>query len=85
VSRHAHLRTTHDDPDTVAAALRPDNTPEMRTRVVDGAVVTEIDRDRTGGLATTVDDYLVNLRVAERVATAARRTDTKQTDTTHDT
>ncbi|MFB6160836.1 MAG: KEOPS complex subunit Pcc1 [Haloferacaceae archaeon] len=85
MTRRARLRTAHDDPETVAAAVRPDNTPELRTRVADGRVVTEVERDRTGGLATTVDDYLVNVRVAERVAAAARDTDAEPTDTTHDT
>lgn len=69
--RRARVRTAHSDPETVAAALRPDDTPSMTTRVVDGAVVTEIARDRTGGLRSTVDDYLVNLRVAERIVRAA--------------
>ena len=51
----------------VAAAVRPDNTDEMSTTVEDGAVVTTIERDSTGGLRTTVDDYLTNLTVAQRV------------------
>lgn len=69
--RRARVRTAHADPEPVAAALRPDDTPSMTTRAVDGAVVTEIARDRTGGLRSTLDDYLVNLRVAERVVRAA--------------
>lgn len=73
--RRARIRTSHDDPETVAAALRPDDTPSMATRVEDGAVVTEIGRERTGGLRSTVDDYLVNLRVADRVVRAARGPD----------
>ena len=65
--RRARLRTGHDRPDVVAAAVRPDNTDEMSTTVEDGAVVTTIERDSTGGLRTTVDDYLTNLTVAQRV------------------
>lgn len=34
-SRRVTIRTTHDRPDLVAAALEPDNTDEMTTRVVD--------------------------------------------------
>jgi len=67
VKRTATVRTTHDRPEVVAAALRPDNTSEMSTRVDGGAVVTTIERDSTGGLRTTVDDYLTNLTVAQRV------------------
>ena len=64
--RRARLRTGHDRPDVVAAAVRPDNTDEMSTTVEDGAVVTTIERDSTGGLRTTADDYLANLTVAQR-------------------
>ena len=68
--RRATIRTTHDDPDLVARALRPDNTDEMETTVDGGAVVTRIDRETTGGLHSTVDDYVVNLEVAVDVAHA---------------
>jgi len=78
-SRRAFLRTTHDDPAVVAAAVRPDHTEEMTTRVEDGAVVTTVERDSTGGLAATVDDYVVNLTVAQRAVQAAKRT--SDTDT----
>ncbi len=102
----------HADPETIAAAIAPDNTDEMRTRVerfrddgpgdggaadetkmtdtagatettdaadvsatpdaADAVVVTTIERDSTSGLHSTVDDTLVNLAVADRVATLAR-------------
>ncbi|MES3516156.1 MAG: KEOPS complex subunit Pcc1 [Natronomonas sp.] len=66
--RRATIRTAHDDPETVAAALSPDNTDEMSTTVDDGRVVTRIDRQSSGGLRTTADDYLRGLIVADRVA-----------------
>ena len=65
--RRATVRTTHDRPEVIAAALRPDNTAEMSTRVDGRTVVTTIERDSTGGLRTTVDDYVTNLQVAQRV------------------
>ena len=71
--RRARLRTEHDRPDVVAAAVRPDNTDEMSTTVEDGAVVTTIERDSTGGLRTTVDDYVTNLTVAQRVTDTTTR------------
>lgn len=84
--RRARIRTSHDDPGAVAAALSPDDTPSMTTRVEGGAVVTEIARDRTSGLRSTVDDYLVNLRVADRVVRAAGALDGTDDETdTHDT
>ncbi|WP_276272428.1 KEOPS complex subunit Pcc1 [Haloarcula litorea] len=69
--RRATLRTTHGSADAaerVAAALRPDNTDEMTTRVDGDAVVTTVERESTGGLQSTVDDYVVNLRVAAQLA-----------------
>jgi hypothetical protein len=64
----ATVSTTHADAATVAAALEPDNTDEMRTRVEDVRVVTTVGRDSPGGLRSTVDDYVVNLGVADRIA-----------------
>lgn len=84
--RRARLRTTHAEAgaETVAAAVRPDNAPSMTTRVdADAeAVVTTIERARTGGLAASVDDYVVNVTVADRVARSALEgaTDTERRD-----
>ena len=75
--RRAEIRTEHDHPEAVAAALRPDNTAQMRTRTEPGAVVTTIERETTGGLRSTVDDYVVNLDVAERTTRDATRHDTQ--------
>jgi hypothetical protein len=65
----ATIRTSHDRPELIAAALAPDNTDEMSTRVAsDGStVVTTIERGTTGGLRTTADDYVANLTVAQRI------------------
>ncbi|GAB7093713.1 KEOPS complex subunit Pcc1 [Halolamina litorea] len=74
--RHeATLSTTHDDPGVVAAALAPDNTDAMTTAVDGDAVRTTIAREGAGGLAASVDDYLVNLTVADAVSETARDTD----------
>ncbi|WP_135819978.1 KEOPS complex subunit Pcc1 [Halostella litorea] len=69
--RRATIRTELDRPALVAAAVTPDNTSEMTTRVEGDAVVTRIERETTGGLRSTVDDYVVNVDVATRVAQAA--------------
>ncbi|WP_066414594.1 KEOPS complex subunit Pcc1 [Halorubrum aethiopicum] len=71
-SRTAAVRTTHADADLVAAALAPDDTDSMAVRVDGGAIDCRIERPTTGGLRSTVDDYVVNLRVAERVIERAR-------------
>lgn len=70
--RQATIRTTHEDAETaarIAAALAPDNTAEMTTTVEEATVETTIDRETTGGLAATVDDYVVNLSVAVQLST----------------
>lgn len=73
-TRRAVLTTTHADAAAVAASLTPDNTDSMSTTVEGSTVRTTIDRDRTGGLQSSVDDYVVNLAVAEAVIeTAADR------------
>ena len=74
-ARAATFETRHADADaaaTVAAALAPDNTPQMRTDVDGDVVRTRIERDTTGGLHATADDYLVNVFVADTVVTSAR-------------
>ena len=80
MSRHATIETPVDHPETVARALRPDNTPQMRTRVADDAVVTDIDRDTTGGLRATADDYVVNLTVATRAVQLAKNHQTSNNE-----
>lgn len=83
MTRRATIRSDVDHPATIAGAIRPDNTEEMKTTVEDEAVVTTIQRDSTAGLRSTVDDYVVNLTVAIAVARTANRhaTDTKPTNT----
>jgi len=71
--RTATLRTDHAMPtraEWVASAVKPDNTDSMATMVEGRTVRTEIERDTTGGLQTTVDDYVVNLGVAQAVIDA---------------
>jgi hypothetical protein len=65
--RRAHIETTAEDAETaaqIAAALDPDNTPEMETTVDGTTVRTTVGREDTGGLQATLDDYVVNLQVA---------------------
>lgn len=71
--KRIEIRTTHEDPALVARAVSPDNTPQIRTRVDGERVVTAIERDSTGGLRTTADDYVVNLAVADEVAQLSDR------------
>lgn len=70
--RTATVRTTHADAATVAAALGPDETDSMRTRVDGDVVACTVARPTAGGLQSTLDDHLVNLRVADRVIERGR-------------
>ncbi|MFB6219373.1 MAG: KEOPS complex subunit Pcc1 [Halobacteriaceae archaeon] len=74
----ATVRTPADEPGVLARALRPDNTADMETRVEGDAIVTEVSRDDTAGLRATLDDYTVNLTVANEVAQTAQRHTTHQ-------
>jgi hypothetical protein len=71
--RRARLETEHENARLVANALTPDNTDSMTTTVEGDSIVTVIERETTGGLQATVDDYVVNLTVAETVADNATR------------
>lgn len=64
----ATVRTEHDHPEVVAAAIVPDNTTEMATDVEDGVVVTHIERETIGGLRATITDYLRGISVADETA-----------------
>ncbi|MWV65553.1 KEOPS complex Pcc1-like subunit [Halorubrum sp. JWXQ-INN 858] len=86
--RVATLRTTHADAPLVAAALAPDDTDSIAARVDGDTITCTVTRPTTGGLRSTVDDYVVNLRVADRViarARAHRDTDASNTDEDTDT
>lgn len=80
--KHAVVRTAHDVPDRIAASLRPDNTTEMETTTTNDSVVTEIRRDETSGLQTTIDDYLVNLQVAAQINQEVQTENMTTTDNT---
>jgi tRNA threonylcarbamoyladenosine modification (KEOPS) complex Pcc1 subunit len=75
----ATITTTHEDASLVAAALEPDNTSEMHTSVDGNRVVTRIERESTNGLQSTVDDYVVNVSVAQRVVQTGNQTATNDT------
>lgn len=72
VSRTATVRTTHAAADRVVDALAPDNTDSMAMRAEGDVVTCRIERSSTGGLRSTVDDYVVNLQVADALIERAR-------------
>ena len=73
--RRAELETAHADPAAaavVAQAVRPDNTDAMTTETSGEVVRTTIERETTGGLNSSVDDYVVNVDVATKIITTTR-------------
>lgn len=62
-TRHADARAAR----TVARAIEPDNTDDVVTESAGATVRTTITRPTTGGLQSSVDDYVVNVRVANSV------------------
>lgn len=71
-TRRARIRSDVTTAEVVAAAIAPDDTDDIDTRVEDGAVVATIERPTTASLEATVDDYVVALGVATEVVEAAR-------------
>lgn len=71
----ATISTDHDEPEVVAAAVRPDNTPQVTTTVDGDAVETTIERETLGGLRATVGDYLRAVEVATETVRLVSETD----------
>jgi hypothetical protein len=86
--RTATVETAHTDAataETVAAAVRPDNTADVVTSVDGATVRTRITRETTGGLQSSVDDYVVNLSVATEIVESVDATGAgSQQDSTAD-
>ncbi|AOW80422.1 hypothetical protein HTSR_1244 [Halodesulfurarchaeum formicicum] len=78
MTRHATIRSTVPDPETIAEAIAPDNTDQIETAVDENEVQTTIERETTAGLRSTADDYAMNLSVAIEVAATANRHDTNE-------
>lgn len=75
--RRAEIETAHADAAAaavVAQAVRPDNTDAMTTETSGEVVSTTIERSTTGGLNSSVDDYVVNVDVATQIITTTRDT-----------
>lgn len=65
------IRTGHINAACVASALCPDNLQSMQTRDEGNLVVTEIQGTSLRSVIASVDDYLMNLAVAEDLCTLA--------------
>ncbi|MCK8518161.1 KEOPS complex subunit Pcc1 [Methanoculleus sp. 7T] len=67
------IETPHRHPECVAAALEPDNLTLIRTYATERGVRAEIEGTKLRSIIASVDDYLMNLAIAEDVCTCASR------------
>jgi len=67
------ITTVHPRAGCVAAALRPDNLPGMTTTAEGDRVITTMTGTKTRSLIASVDDYLMNLAIAEDACSVAPR------------
>lgn len=72
------IETPHRHPDCVAAALEPDNLTLIRTTAIEGGVRAEIGGTKLRSIIASVDDYLMNLAIAEDVCSAASTRQSKR-------
>jgi len=59
------IRTRHGYPECVAGAVRPDNLSSMHTGEMNDMVVTTVSGSQLRSVIASVDDYLMNLAIAE--------------------
>lgn len=59
------ITTVHDNAGCVAAALAPDNLRSMDTKADGNRVITTITGTQLRSVIASVDDYLMNLAIAE--------------------
>ncbi len=64
---HGTIRTRHARPDCVAGALDADNLHGMQTRADGGVVETTLESKKIRSAIASVDDYLMNLAIAEDI------------------
>lgn len=67
VTCKARLSIESCDAKVLAKAVSADNLPFVRTRYEGGCVITDIEVDSVGSMLVTLDDILVNLKVANDV------------------
>lgn len=75
------ITTRHGNPSCVAGAIRVDNLSAMRTVVAGGAVRTDITGTKLRSVIASVDDYLMNLAVAEEACRYLQDRNGKKTGT----
>jgi len=63
------IRSTHPGADYIAGALSVDNLRSMQTSAENGTVICEVRGTKLRSITASVDDYLMNLAIAEEICT----------------
>jgi hypothetical protein len=66
------ITTVHDNAGCVAAALAPDNLRSMSTKADGNRVITTITGTQLRSVIASVDDYLMNLGIAQDACSVFR-------------
>jgi hypothetical protein len=66
------ISTLHADAPAVASSLAPDNLTGMTTIACGDRVVTELSGTHVRSVIASVDDYLMNLAIADEATTLTR-------------
>ena len=68
------ITTVHENAGCVAAALAPDNLRSMETKAEGDRVITTITGTQLRSVIASVDDYLMNLEVAQDACSVRKNT-----------
>jgi hypothetical protein len=66
------ITTVHGNARCVATALKPDNLRSMDTKTEEGRVITTITGTQLRSVIASVDDYLMNLSIADDACSVRR-------------
>ncbi len=58
---------------TIALSLSPDNLPEMKTTIDNTSAIVTFQADKTSTILSSVDDYLMNAKIAGDILYRAKR------------
>lgn len=67
------ITTRHERAGCIAASLKPDNLRSMTTFAEGGCVITKITGTQLRSVIASVDDYLMNLAIAEDACSVVPR------------
>jgi len=67
----ARLTFWGKEAETVARAVQPDNLPNMSQQIDSGRLCLQFSTEKIGTLLSTVDDLLMNIKIAEETQSCA--------------